>query len=253
MFRLVQFSDTHLRTGNGRHQRNFSRAMRRAGHCDLTVITGDLSVDGADHTRDLEAAKARFQQIKAPWKVIPGNHDIGEEPASPRQRQPISQIRRDRYRDVFGDDFWAEDVLGWRLVGLNVHLFGTGWAAESRQWDMLETAIGTRACRRVGILVHKPLFLTHADEPEDIINCVTAPARDRILTLMAGSEAVGFITSGHLHQSRTHTYDGVHHIWAPATANPAGRKWAPDIIQTIGFTLFDLRPNGSFRARFEFI
>lgn len=252
MFRLVQFSDTHLREGHGRHQRNFSRAVRRAGRFDLAVITGDLSVDGADHKRDLKAARARFENLRGDWRAIPGNHDIGEEPASPRQRQPVSEARRARYRSVFGEDFWVMDVPGWRLVGLNVHIFGTGWDAEVDQWQMIERAIEQCGERRLGIFIHKPLFLTKPDEPEDLLNCVTALGRDRMLSLSANG-GIAFFASGHLHQSRALFDGGVHHIWSPATANPANRLWASDVIRNIGFTTFDLSPDGQFKASFSFI
>lgn len=252
MFRLVQFSDTHLRDGHGRHQRNFSRAMRRAGRFDLAVIAGDLSVDGADYLDDLEAAKARFEGLKGSWRAIPGNHDIGEEPASPRQRQPVSEARRDRYRGVFDEDFWVHDLPGWRLVGLNVHIFGTGWHAETAQWEMVEQTIQQRGDRRVGVFVHKPLFLNTPDEAEDLLNCVTAPGRDRLLAL-ASDGGVAFFASGHLHQSRAHLSCGVHHIWGPATANAANRLWASDVIRNTGFTTFDLFPDGRFKAAFSFI
>lgn len=50
MVRLVEYTDTHLREGQWRHQRNFSRARRKAGAWDHTVSTADLTVDGPSYS-----------------------------------------------------------------------------------------------------------------------------------------------------------------------------------------------------------
>ncbi|MEL6753429.1 MAG: metallophosphoesterase, partial [Pseudomonadota bacterium] len=177
MARVIQFSDTHLRKGQSRHQRGFSRAVRKAGRADLTILTGDLSVDGADSEVDLKEARARFDRLPYSWVAIPGNHDIGEEPASPRKDQPVTEDRLRRYRALFGADHFVRDVPGWRLIGLNIHLFGTGLADEDQQWAMLEHALGTRGARRVGLFVHKPLFIESPEEPETAYWTVAASGR----------------------------------------------------------------------------
>ncbi|MEL6957101.1 MAG: metallophosphoesterase [Pseudomonadota bacterium] len=252
MTRVIQFSDTHLRKGQWRHQRSFSRAVRKAGRADLAIITGDLSVDGADHLSDLQSAEARFCRLGYPWRAIPGNHDIGEEPASPRQVQPVNAERLARFGSVFGDGWFVEDLPGWRLIGLNIHLFGTGVVPEVKQWAMLEHALGTRGARRVGLFVHKPLFIESPDEPETAYWTVAAPGRDRLLKLTDGGAAIAFISSGHLHQSLIREVGGIRHIWCPATANSASTMLTEGAMPGTGFAIWDFPPDGRYRVRFEF-
>lgn len=252
MARIIQFSDTHLRDGQWRHQRGFSRAVRRAGRADLAIITGDLSVDGADHMADLESARARFQRLPYAWRAIPGNHDIGEEPASPREVQPVNGERLARYWSVFGGDGFVEDLPGWRLVGLNIHLFGTGLPGEAAQWALLEEQLSTRGQRRVGLFIHKPLFVEVPDEEENAYWAVAATGRDRVLALAEGGEAIAFVSSGHLHQSLIREVGGVCHVWCPATANSASKMLTAGSMPGTGCAVWDFLPNGRYRVRFEF-
>jgi len=251
MARIIQFSDTHLREGQWRHQRGFSRAVRRAGPADLAIITGDLSVDGADHLADLQSARARFERLPCSWRAIPGNHDIGEEPASPRQVQPVNTERLARYGEVFGESWFVEDLPGWRLVGLNIHLFGTGLPEEAAQWTLLEDQLSSRGARRLGLFIHKPLFIDAPGEPENAYWAVDASARDRLLTLAEGGKAIAFVSSGHLHQSLIREVQGVRHVWCPATANSASRMLTAGAMPGTGLTIWDLRADGSYRVRFE--
>ncbi|MEM9738962.1 MAG: metallophosphoesterase [Pseudomonadota bacterium] len=253
MARIIQFSDTHLRAGQWRHHRGFSRAARKAGRADLAIITGDLSVDGADHRDDLIAAKRRFERLPYPWLAIPGNHDIGEEPASPRQHQPVNRARLARYDGVFGGHSFVHDLPGWRLIGLNVHIFETGLPEESTQWTLFEQAVETRGKRRIGLFVHKPLFIETAHEPEMAHWAVAAPGRDRLLETANGSQAIAFISSGHLHQGLVRENDGIRHMWCPATANSANEMRTVGAMPGVGFAVWDLRADGHYRANFEFV
>ncbi|MCI4645497.1 MAG: metallophosphoesterase [Hyphomonadaceae bacterium] len=248
MVRVVQFSDTHLRASQWRHQRGFSRAVRRAGPGAHILVTGDLTVDGADHDSDLRAAQQRFARLDAPVHVIPGNHDIGEEPASPRQMQPISVQRRARFLDIFGSDRFDLALPGWRLIGLNVHLFGTGWAEEEAQWADLEQAVATRGESRIAVFLHKPLFIEAPDEPEAASWAVAAPARDRLLDLAIGG-AIAIFASGHLHQALTRTLDETLHVWVPATANAANTPRTHGALLMTGAAIWDFTP-GKFKMRF---
>ncbi|MEL6568928.1 MAG: metallophosphoesterase [Pseudomonadota bacterium] len=253
MTRIIQYTDTHLRNRQWRHQGGFSRAVRKAGRADLAIITGDLTVDGADHLADLKAAHARFEALKYPWRAIPGNHDIGEEPASPRQEQSVNAERLARYGSVFGRGDFVEDVPGWRLIGLNIHLFGTGLPDESTQWQMIERAIAERGERRVGLFIHKPLFIEAPSEPEIAYWAVASAARDRLLALAKGGEAIAFVSSGHLHQGLIREVDGVRHVWCPATANSAREMRTSGAMPGTGFAVWQLRSDGSYRVNLDFV
>jgi hypothetical protein len=64
-----------------------------------------------------------------------------------RTEQPITDVRLERYRRHFGEDYWSVAAGSWVLIGANAHLFGSGLAAEDEQWSLLErsaAAAGTR-------------------------------------------------------------------------------------------------------------
>ncbi|MEM1149962.1 MAG: metallophosphoesterase [Pseudomonadota bacterium] len=252
MARIIQFSDTHLRSDHWRHQRAFSRAVRRGGSADLALITGDLSVDGADRDADLIDAKARFDRLRYSWRALPGNHDIGEEPASPRKGQPVNTARLARYTKILGDGWFAEDLPGWRLIGLNAQLFGTGLPEETHQWSHFEQYLASKGQRRVGVFLHKPLFIQAPDEVEIAKWAVAQTARERLLSCARGGDAIAFFSSGHLHQSLIREEGGVRHIWCPATANSAQTLLASGAMPGTGMTISDLEPTGRYRVRFEF-
>jgi hypothetical protein len=66
-------------------------------------------------------------------------------------------------------------------------------------------------------MLHKPLFRDGPADTEAHIRYVPAAPRARLLALLA-SRDLRFVLSGHAHQSRRLTVDGVEHVWAPSTA-----------------------------------
>ena len=115
--RVLQVSDTHLAA-----RAPFSIANWRAVSefadtaADLVVHTGDISLDGGD---DLAFSWREIDRLTAPWRAVPGNHDIGDpEPAA----DPVDASRRARYHASFGDGSWALVERSWNLVGLDVRL-----------------------------------------------------------------------------------------------------------------------------------
>jgi hypothetical protein len=68
--------------------------------------------------------------------------------------------------------------------------------------------------------VHKPIFLNTPDDPElqaTSFRYVPFPARRR-LTEMLHTANVRLVASGHVHQRRDFTYQGIRHVWAPSAA-----------------------------------
>jgi hypothetical protein len=64
---------------------------------DLLVNSGDLSVNGADEDDDLAFALSEHGHVTLPWRAIPGNHDVGEEPEAVHLGQIIDGARLERH------------------------------------------------------------------------------------------------------------------------------------------------------------
>jgi 3',5'-cyclic-AMP phosphodiesterase len=233
--RVVVVSDSHLSPRVAATGRNWAAALRHvaATRPDLVIHVGDVSMDGANDAEDLAYARARMDDLPVPWLAVPGNHDIGDNAAAPGDSDDaLTADRVARWCDLFGPDHWAVDLGGWRLVGLDAQLFGTGLPAEADQWEFVAAELartdGTE--RRLLLVVHKPLAASAAElAAAPPYRFVPSPAREGLWE-QAKRGGVQAVLSGHVHQSRAIHVDGVAQLWAPTT-------WAvlPDSMQrTIG-------------------
>ena len=92
---------------------------------DLVIHLGDLSLDGARDPAGLTYGRRLLDQLPVPWRAVPGNHDIGDNP------QPG------------GPD---------------------GLAAEAGQWSWLQDQVSqTPGDRQVALLSHRPLAAPEAE------------------------------------------------------------------------------------------
>ena len=110
-------------------------------------------------TKTSPTPSSLHQQLPAPWFVIPGNHDVGDNGAEPWQDQPPTPDRLERFVERWGADRFSIDLDGWRILGANNLLVGTGLAAEEEQEDWLRQHL--HGHDRVALFVHKPICLTH--------------------------------------------------------------------------------------------
>jgi 3',5'-cyclic AMP phosphodiesterase CpdA len=248
--RVLVISDSHLSSRTPEALANWDAVVAHIAHDepDLVIHAGDVSTDGAHVGDDLAFAGAQLERIELPTYVLPGNHDLGDNPHAGTRldggagdsagdgdggggHEPlVDAARLARYRAHLPPDRWTVDIPGWRLIGLNALLFDSGLDDEDAQWRWLDDQLGSVGRRqRVGVFVHKPVVAAPA-RPDD--SAATSPwryvppaARDRILAIGAR-----LVVSGHIHQFCRHRTDGATHVWAPST-------WAviPDRFQpTIG-------------------
>jgi alkaline phosphatase D len=232
VFTLLQISDTHLSPRLPRFNGNWAVAARvLAGHAaDLIVHTGDVSLDGPDHVSDLNFAAASLRggigAAGPRLRCLPGNHDVGDRPAI-TPHQPTTDRRVAAHAAALGPACWVEDAPGWRLVGINTQVLGTGTAAEAAQAAMLGEITLTLGDRRLALFMHKPPFLAHADEPE--AGYWTVPPEERgVLAPLLGHRQLRLVGSGHLHVQRLERRGVVMHAWSPATSFMVGPALMPD-------------------------
>jgi 3',5'-cyclic AMP phosphodiesterase CpdA len=216
---IIQVSDTHLSRDWGYFQGNwdaFIDAMQ-AERPDFIFITGDMCFNGAKNTDDLAYARSQLDRLPAPWRAIPGNHDIGDTPPDPRLKGPITAARRTRYRQRFGPDFWSEDLGEWRFIGLNAQLMDSGLPTEQSQMTHLGDALAGADGRAIALLIHKPLYVHDAGETGRSLSGIWPKSRKRLLSLCK-QHHVKLVASGHRHCYRSTRHEGTRLIWAPPTS-----------------------------------
>lgn len=218
-FTLAQLSDTHLSPSRPFFQFNYEIVLEElaAVKPDHVVITGDLGLNAPDDIADVVYARRQFDRLPCPWTAVPGNHDVGLVPFEGGLHQPINEARLARYRDAMDADRFAVDVGGWRLLGLNSQLLGTGLAAEEEQYEWLAGALSALE-RPAGLFLHYPLFLDDEADTSQSHAVVVPAARQRMLALIDETPHLRLVASGHLHEDRLIERNGVAYRWAPSTA-----------------------------------
>lgn len=250
MFRLAQISDTHLSAAKPFFIANFEQGcaeIRRRG-ADLVVNSGDITLNGADEEGDFLAARELHDAIGLPWRAIPGNHDVGDSAdvmaSVSHDPQPIDPARLARYRSHFGPDCWLEDIPGWRLLGINAQLLGSGLEEEAAQARAIAAWSEEAGHRRIALFLHKPLFDRDPDEDRLGGRFVHPAPRHRLLALLA-ARPPALVASGHVHQFRRLDLAGARHVWAPSTGYVLPDRIQPLYgVRDIGYVEHRLYPDG---------
>ncbi|GIX08970.1 metallophosphoesterase [Elioraea sp.] len=226
MFSIVQISDSHLSPRLTHFNANWdaARALLPRLSPDLIVHTGDVTLDGADAEADCAMAAERLAGLPAPLRVVPGNHDVGD-PGS--AAQPPTAARIARHERHFGPPLWTEDRPGWRLIGLNSQVIGTGGEADRAQRKAIAEALATLGERRIAVFLHKPMLLDAVEEGPVGYWAVPPEARDAVRPLL-GHRNLRLVASGHLHLWRLASHGPATLAWAPATSFTLGTRLMPE-------------------------
>jgi len=218
--RIVQISDTHVSAEHDDFTENAAVISRAIAELkpDLVINTGDLAMNGCIEPADLDLAAAFHGALGVPVLSVPGNHDVGDRPEI-RADQVIDDARIGTFRRIAGADRWIRDIPGWRLIGLNAMLFDTGHPEEEAQFQWFAEAVETDT--QIAVFMHKPLFIDHADEGPRGYWTARPDPRKRFLEIVGGRN-LKLVASGHLHIARERMFDGVTHIWGPASSFVCG-------------------------------
>ncbi|WP_415856727.1 metallophosphoesterase family protein [Sinomonas sp. G460-2] len=220
--KIAQISDTHL----GASVESTTAATRKVIDYidtvlrpDFVVHTGDVQVIDPDSAADRNHAHGLLSGLRTPYRVLPGNHDIGEPAEHAWQGQVVTSERVEAFTNVFGPAQWRVDVGEVTLLGLNSELFGSGIDEEAQQWEWIEeTVAGIGSERPVLLFQHKPIWtvVENSDHNLDI--------RESGALLLEHLERVNLksVGTGHLHCFRTKQRGGALEVWAPSTAFMAG-------------------------------
>ncbi|MSU90589.1 metallophosphoesterase [Rhodobacteraceae bacterium 2CG4] len=216
-FEIFQISDPHLSPARPQFVPNFeiARDLIDGFRPDLVVCTGDLTVEAPDRPAELEFARQALDSLRSPRKVIPGNHDVGDNPdAGHAPERPVCAEWLAAYERVFGDGRWVMREAAWTLIGLNAQLFNSGLPQEAAQLDWLADRLDG-AAGPVAIFCHKPLFCEVPDETPALRPFFVPTATRPALVGLLRRADVRLFASGHVHQGRDRTQAGVRHVWAP--------------------------------------
>jgi 3',5'-cyclic AMP phosphodiesterase CpdA len=249
MARLIVISDPHLSPTHGFFWNNWRRACQAVNRmsADAVIVCGDLCINGPDSGEEVAFAARALGMLEPPVYAIPGNHDVGDEPPGQEPDQIIDAQRLSRWTSVFGADRFAVGLGGWRVVGINAQLLGSGLPQEAEQDAWLDGEL-CRTSQPILLALHKPLFLQSPDEAASTASSLNPEPRARLLRRLR-SLPVRLVVSGHLHCHRDVVRDGLRHVWAPSTAFLLHEALA-DAAAIVGILSVELDESG---ARVELI
>ncbi len=212
---ILQLSDLHLSPRREFFRRNVElvRAAMAVTPPDLTVATGDLSLDGAEHDVDLAFAAQTLGGFPGPMLALPGNHDTGSH-VHTMPTQPFDDARIARFQAHCGVGRGLHDLPGWRVIGLNSEVMGTDHPEEEAQARFIAEAAASAGERRIALFLHKPVFVTEPDDPTFDYWSVPPHARAALAALL-DHPGLRLVASGHLHLHHAFTRGRVAYVWAP--------------------------------------
>lgn len=255
--KVLLLSDTHITAVRTICNDNLDaiKSFLKGKDIDLAVHLGDVAADGATFPEQLDFAAESFRDFGVPVHFVPGNHDVGDNPIAPGKANDlafhlddarVTEERLARYRSVFGPDYWSLDLPGWQLIGLDAQLFATDSAAEAGQAAWLEQVLSS-GTGSVAVFLHKPFFRNGHADTQAHIRYMPHELRRPLVELLS-TRALKLVCSGHVHQDRQITVDGVEHNWVPSAS-----FCMPDAMQeriggkTVGIRLLELLADGSYR------
>lgn len=216
--KLIQISDTHLSGKRAYAYKNWEAALKyiEKSKPDLVIHTGDIVLDDPDDQEDLKFGFEQLNRIPAPWKVLPGGHDVGDSPPDPWMDQYISMERLERYLEYYKEDKWAFVFDDWYFIGLNCQLFGSNLVEEQLQWEFLKYHLGNSREKPIALFFHKPPCEQSFDEKINTVSYIPMKSRRKLFNLII-DYPVSVICVGHRHQYLSRRCDGISVIEAPTT------------------------------------
>ena len=215
---VVQISDLHVDPARSEDRARCDLvrdAIAQIGP-DLIVNTGDISDDGMLHPEMFAQLKQCLAELGVPVLSVPGNHDVGN---SPGEEHVVCDAYVDRYLEDFPDRF-SELYQGWRFIGINSMLLGSGLAREDDQleWFTAELDLAQGKGENVSVWMHMPLFL---QKPDEIVTGGSAywvpdpPVRDKWIAEL-DRDCVRLVANGHVHWYASMRVIDTEWVWAPS-------------------------------------
>lgn len=178
--------------------RRYAAAVEMANHMqpEFVVVGGDM-VDDPSNAEQIEALLEITSRLDSdiPVKWAPGNHDISSNFLVP------SAHDIDKYREIFGPDYYSFDWGRTRFVVMNTVVIDHPELVPGELEAQLEW-LGHQLDapdREVVLIGHHPFFVASADEEDTYWN-LPKERRHRILD-MAHRAGVRLALAGHWHRN----------------------------------------------------
>lgn len=240
---IAQISDTHLGEKRAPHAAENLRqavAMVNQRRPDAVILSGDIG----ENPQAWQQAKSILKKLRAPLYVAPGNHDVHS-----------SDL--DRYRSVFGRDYYTFETKGITFVVINSQLLGnydtyeaktppplppTAQAESERMLAWLaDQASGARNHIMIGVQ-HIPVFRDGSFPDPKPYWIISEPYRSREMNLLH-QLGITHMLVGHWHNGRVFEREGITWHVAPATS------WLPWGGE-LGFAMHTISANGDVHTEF---
>ncbi len=255
-FSILHISDTHLspRTEHFRANNDMLSQMLRAAPHDCVIHTGDITLDGIRYEEDYVLCRALLEGIGREIRYIPGNHDIGDNPRLSKPAEAggsgINAERLNRFKSFYESDRFAFDRDGWRIIGINSMLIGSGLPEEQEQYDWIDGQLATLDLRHLAVFSHQPLYIDAPDDTELTYWTVDPAGWPRLAPLMNHPQ-LRLIASGHLHQQRSRKRNGVALEWCSSIAFTTTEELVPEMggSRRVGYMEHTLHDDGTVSSR----
>lgn len=243
---IVQISDTHLGDHHAPHASdNLKQAVRMINdrHPDAVILSGDIG----ENPQAWDEARSILKKLKSPLYYVPGNHDVHSNDV-------------ERYRSVFGKDYYDFHVNFVRFVVIDSQLLGNYDVygakspaplppeTEDEADRMLSWLNGLREesleSKQVVIGVqHIPVFHDGKFPDPKPYWVISEPYRSKEMKSLR-QLGIKDMLVGHWHNGRVFEREGIAWHVAPSTA------WLPWGGE-LGFAVHTISPDGKVRTEFE--
>ncbi len=238
---IAQLSDTHVGEHHSPHAVDNLRravAMINQRHPDAVVLSGDIG----ESPENWQVARQILKGLKAPLYYVPGNHDVHSRDV-------------DRYRGVFGKDYFSFQVKGVTFLVIDSQLLGNfdNYNAsspqpmppetESESRRMLDWLKGQKKDGTIIAVQHIPA-IRDGNFPPDTKPYweINEPYRSREMDILH-QLGVRHVLAGHWHNGRVFTHEGITWHVAPATS------WLPWGGE-LGFAMQTISKDGDVKTEF---
>ena len=247
---IAQISDTHLGEKRAPHaEKNLKQAVEMINERqpDAVILSGDIGENPAEW----EKAKSILKNLKPPLFYVPGNHDVHSNDV-------------ERYREIFGRDFYAFRVKWVTFLVIDSQLLGNfdsyeakqpmplppetedesermlSWLSE-RDWEKKLDTDGPAAAKQIIIGVqHIPVFRDGSFPDQKSYWVINEPYRSKELRVLH-ELGIKDVLVGHWHNGRVFEHEGITWHVAPSTS------WLPWGGQ-LGFAVHTINSNGIVRT-----
>lgn len=228
-FTFCLLADTHVNSGASGVAEDYLKPVNRRVEWVVADIQrrrpkfvihmGDIiqPVPGAsDRSHVTSIAKEIMRELPSPVHYIPGNHDIGDKPASWIRAPKVNEGSIAQFEEDWGPSFQSFDYEDCHFVLLNSSVMNGPYSTNTRQRSWLSRDLDLHRGKRIFLFSHYMLYLNEPCENENY-EAIDEPWRADILQVIR-RYPVEAVFSAHTHNLFVDRYHGVDLYTLPSTS-----------------------------------